>query len=94
MHYLGKLKQRMYVCDIEAGTLKSGDKVVANIDGAERNAGTIVSIASASTASTEKNTALVALRVEMTDAKLSSESSIELKVRNKQPYAISSETNA
>ena len=83
MHYLGKLKQRMFVCDItnhEAATPIVGEKVISIIDGVERNAGNVVSIA--------EGKALAVVRIEMVSAPLRSESGSELRVSERQAYEI------
>jgi len=83
MHYLGKLKQRMFVCDItnhEAATPIVGEKVISIIDGVERNAGNVVSVA--------EGKALAVVRIEMVSAPLRSESGSELRVSERQAYEI------
>jgi len=83
MHYLGKLKQRMFVCDIEndeTSTPIAGEKVVSVIDGVERNAGNLVSFT--------EGKALAVLRTEMIASPLKCESGGELIVNERQAYEI------
>lgn len=83
MHYLGKLKQRMFICDVihsDTVTPIVGEKVVSTVDGVERNAGNLVSIAG--------NKALVVIRIEMVSSPLKCESGTELKVSERQAYEI------
>ncbi len=90
MHYLGKLKQRMFICDVihrdtptpiaGEATPIAGEKVVSFVDGAERNAGNIVSTAAGK--------ALAVLRTEMVNSTLKSESGCELRVSQRQAYEI------
>ncbi len=83
MHYLGKLKQRMFVCDVanqDAASPIVGEKVVGIVDGAERNAGNVVSVAGGK--------ALAVIRIEMVSAPLHCESGSELRVSEHQAYEI------
>jgi len=83
MHYLGKLKQRMFICDVtyhDTTTPIAGEKVVSIVDGAERNAGNVVSIAG--------DKALAVVRIEMANSLLRCESGSELRVSEHQAYDI------
>ena len=93
MHYLGKLKQRMFVCELinenNNDALNTGEKITAAIDSnddnkTQRNAGNIVSFS--------QNKALAVLRIELINAELTTESGVTIKVCNEQPYEVSSET--
>ncbi|MBL4671636.1 MAG: folate-binding protein YgfZ [Arenicella sp.] len=75
MHYLGKLKQRMFVCHLD-GTAASGDKILAG----EKNAGNVVSVANGSV--------LAVIRRELLDNKLPTESGAKLAPWATQPYSI------
>ncbi len=84
MHYLGKLKQRMFICDVtnhESATAIAGEKIVSIVDGAERNAGNVVSAV--------EGKALAVVRMEMLSATLRSESGSELRISERQAYEIS-----
>jgi len=81
MHYLGKLKQRMFVCNIQSGPdleLTSGDKVLTN----DKSAGHIVSVSKSS------KLALAVLRRELIDQPLVCESGAGLSIATHQPYSI------
>ena len=81
MHYLGKLKQRMFLCDIKGQSqakLASGEKVYAD----EKSAGHIVSVSN-----TDK-LALAVLRTEHSEKTLATESGSHLVVSEKQPLSI------
>jgi folate-binding protein YgfZ len=75
MHYLGKLKQRMFVCQLD-GSATSGDKILAG----EKNAGNIVSVAN--------GLALAVIRRELLDKELITESGAKLVPWATQPYSI------
>jgi folate-binding protein YgfZ len=75
MHYLGKLKQRMFVCQVD-GSAHSGEKILA----AEKNAGTIVSAFDGS--------ALAVIRRELLDNSLKTESGAKVIPLAQQPYSI------
>ena len=75
MHYLGKLKQRMFVCKLE-GEAKSGDRVIA----ADKSAGNIVSVAD--------GFALAAIRRELVQRDLYTESGVQLVPLSQQPYTL------
>jgi len=81
MHYLGKLKQRMFVCDIDERSNKqimSGEKILA--DG--KNAGNIVAVSNAN------KVALAVIRRELSDQQLNCETGARLTVAPEQPYII------
>ena len=86
MHYLGKLKQRMFVCHLagkESSMPKVGDKVFLNLGKDEmKSAGNIVSF------NITEQIALAVLRLEMLEShdRFSLESGAELIVKDKQPY--------
>jgi len=79
MHYLGKLKQRMFVCSVSG---ESGDEVASKIitqDG--KNAGTLASqIISGS--------CLAVLRIEHCQSRLQLESGAPIQVNAEQPYSL------
>jgi len=75
MHYLGKLKQRMFVCQLN-GIAASGEKILA----AEKNAGNVVSVAG--------SLALAVIRRELLDSELTTESGAKLVPWSTQPYSI------
>ncbi len=75
MHYLGKLKQRMYVCQLK-GDAHSGEKLLA----ADKNAGNIV-IAS-------DDLALAVVRRELLEEPIQTESGAQVTLLPKQPYPI------
>lgn len=82
MHYLGKLKQRMYLCDYGPNKgsnlqIHAGDKILA--DG--NTVGTVVSAGSTSF--------LAVLRIDaMALPSLTTEAAEPIRVSNKQPYAL------
>jgi len=81
MHYLGKLKQRMFLCKASASTelVQTGNKIMA--DG--KPSGTIVS------ASPESKEVLAVLRIETAEhAELTLENGGELSVLSQQPYSL------
>ena len=83
MHYLGKTKQRMFVCDItnnENNTFAAGDKVYGD-QSLKKSIGNIVSI--------KGNTALAALRIEIaiTDS-FSLDENTSIKAISPQPYSL------
>jgi folate-binding Fe-S cluster repair protein YgfZ len=75
MHYLGKLKQRMFVCKLD-GIATSGEKILAG----EKNAGNVVSVASGS--------ALAVIRRELVNNELATESGAKLVPWATQPHSI------
>lgn len=75
MHYLGKLKQRMFVCQVD-GTIASGEKILAG----KKNAGNVVSVAN--------NAALAVIRRELLEDELTTESGAKLVPWATQPYSI------
>jgi folate-binding protein YgfZ len=75
MHYLGKLKQRMYVCEV-SGAAKSGDKISSG----ERNVGNVVSVSG--------DRALAVIRRELLGSALSLESGSRIVPLLDQPYPI------
>ncbi len=94
MHYLGKLKQRMYVCDLtniaqEQSAIEhqvgAGDKVLTiDESGSSKNAGTLVAVEH------DAQLALAVLRIEMVNARcgFSLENGSALSVRHEQPYSL------
>ena len=79
MHYLGKLKQRMFVCKYNGEhTATGGDKVVT---AGGKNAGNLVSVGS-------NQHALAVLRLEDKASELQMESGGQLHVEADQPYPI------
>lgn len=83
MHYLGKLKQRMFICDVihhDTSLPIGGEKVMSIAEGVERNAGNLVSIVG--------NKALVVVRIEMANSILKCESGSELQIGENQAYEI------
>lgn len=89
MHYLGKLKQRMFQCtltDKVGVTVQNGDKVFLKSDqGETKSAGNLVSVDKVG------QSALAALRIEMveTHQTFHLENGSELKINNTQPYDLS-----
>ena len=75
MHYLGKLKQRMFVCQLEGNTT-SGDKVLAG----EKSAGNIVSVSG--------DKVLAVIRKELLGSNLSTASGAKIVPLEKQPYLV------
>ena len=90
MHYLGKLKQRMYLLDIVSETDTSssfmpGNKLISHED---KNLGTVVNRI------TDYNSVLAVLRVDesyqnLNDVTLSTNCGSILKLRDPQPYSLS-----
>ncbi len=81
MHYLGKLKQRMFVCNIESESdtnLVSGEKI--SLEG--KNAGNIVC------ASNSEKIVLAVIRREFAQGLLDCESGPQLRLATEQPYSI------
>lgn len=89
MHYLGKLKQRMFVCKLD-GIATSGEKILAG----EKNAGNIVSVAKGSVSAASglvadaNGLALAVIRRELIDNELVTESGAKLVPWATQPYSI------
>ncbi|WP_211317003.1 YgfZ/GcvT domain-containing protein [Arenicella xantha] len=87
MHYLGKLKQRMFLCDLSTSleSIKPGDKIVSNTDG--RVVGTLVNVL------TDQTPCLAVLRLDVVDEisfKVVAETeptNASIEIRAKQPYA-------
>lgn len=75
MHYLGKLKQRMFVCQTD-GNARSGDKILAG----EKSAGNIVAVSN--------DAALAVIRRERLDGPLNTESGTKIVPWANQPYSI------
>lgn len=75
MHYLGKLKQRMYVCELD-GDSASGEKIMTD----NKAAGNIVSAS--------ENIALAVIRREFLDHELTTDSGAKITPLLAQPYAI------
>jgi len=75
MHYLGKLKQRMYMCEID-GDAQPGEKISMR----DKNAGNIVAVSGAA--------ALAVIRREHLSEQLSTESGAQLSTLSQQPYSI------
>lgn len=85
MHYLGKLKQRMFVCSVE-GKATVGEKLVFKTDnGLEKPAGNIVSV------SNSAQIALSVVRLEMVELSknFTLEGGAKLTINNNQPYEFS-----
>lgn len=86
MHYLGKLKQRMFLCALNnvSDTVGPGDKIVTLTEGSEPGAqvGTIVSAIPGS------DQLLVVLRLEELDAQLALVDGSTISVLADQPYAL------
>lgn len=83
MHYLGKLKQRMYICKLDSGTqsdesqsIKPGDRVTTE----NKNAGNIVAVSGGS--------ALAVIRRELLSSELCTESGVRITPLPQQPYSI------
>lgn len=85
MHYLGNLKQRMYVCDISgidtSNSLQVGGKIYRDSELA-KVAGTIVS------ADTNGQRALAVLRIEHAGLELFIDAQTRLSVSKSQPYSL------
>ena len=82
MHYLGKLKQRMYVCSLSSSA-QAGDKVFYQLNGDSiKSAGNLVSVSEA------QGIALAVLRIEMveSDNHFLLENNEKLIVNSQQPY--------
>ena len=75
MHYLGKLKQRMYLCSTNGDT-RPGEKINVN----DKNAGNIVAASSGA--------ALAVIRREYLPEQLSTELGVQLTPESQQPYSI------
>lgn len=88
MHYLGKLKQRMFVFNLHndgASTILAGDKVYTHTS-AEGGSTDKRSIGNIVTASTEHQLALAVIRIEYQDQPLCLEDGSKLSIRENQPY--------
>ena len=84
MRYLGKLKQRMFVCDLtegDAANLKPGDNIYSDVD-LGKSIGTIVS------SSLNSNKLLAILRLTELDNTHYADHNTQIKVAAKQPYDI------
>jgi len=87
MHYLGKLKQRMFVCElmghdgIEIAPIKAGDSIYSDIK-LTKSAGTVVSAAS------DSNVLLAVLRLTNLEQTHYLSQAISIKVAAQQPYEI------
>ena len=84
MHYLGKLKQRLLLCDVEGQAnfeAQIGDKVFAD-DAFSKNTGTLLAIDS------DAGIALAVMRISELDSQHLLESGQRLSVRKQQPYPI------
>ena len=84
MHYLGKLKQRMFVCDLtegDAANLKPGDNIYSDVD-LSKSIGTVVSSA------LNSNKLLAILRLTELDNTHYADNNTQIKVAAKQPYDI------
>jgi len=82
MHYLGKLKQRMFLCNIESESdpnLVSGEKILS----AGKKAGNIVC------ASNSEKVVLAVIRRELAQGILECDSGARLRLATEQPYSIS-----
>jgi folate-binding protein YgfZ len=75
MHYLGKLKQRMFVCQLE-GNASSGEKVISG----DKNAGNIVAASAGS--------ALAVIRRDLVNSELQTVKGTKLVPLSVQPYTI------
>ncbi|MFT6032138.1 MAG: folate-binding protein YgfZ [Arenicella sp.] len=75
MHYLGKLKQRMFVCQLE-GNASSGEKVISG----DKNAGNIVAASAGS--------ALAVIRRDLVNSELQTVTGTKLVPLSVQPYTI------
>jgi len=83
MHYLGKLKQRMFVCDVDSGSsIQTGDKVYSDKE-LTKSVGNIVSA--------HQKKALTVLRLDSIDTTLHMNNGAVLNVSESQPYSL--ETN-
>lgn len=85
MHYLGKLKQRLFVCELETEpkNIKAGDKIFIKDSDSNATVGNIVS------ALNDHTTCLAVLKLESSDQKLVLENQILLSKRKEQPYLLS-----
>ncbi len=86
MHYLGKLKQRSFVCEVIANTKISGSRSInigaKLIDHNGKTVGDIVNI------SADRTLLFAALRFDNLNNGLVTETGVELKVATEQPYQI------
>jgi len=83
MHYLGKLKQRMFVCDATDNTAQIGDKIFIDPSNG-KTVGTVVNVAS------NRQQLLAVLRLENKDDCLYLDDGGEVTVASTQPYALES----